>query len=219
MNSELYKLHVAIFPSLQAINLVGGGDLLIKAIEGSFSRNIKGYMLPHKSKFVKTLYDKFYERAIIAWKASQDKNGLPVTVKEFLKDIAKDGIPDVMIKEVTFVVPYTTYDRYTMQNQTFYKEWTFRPYTFRKTVWERLKAKDFPSKQLYLKILEIKRNLKKELNPDTYKRWRDVLLFNEPHPELDNNDIRSIWMGRPFALLLKETRGKFELMDLGELKK
>jgi len=219
MTSEPYKLHVAIFPSLQVINAAQGSDMLITRIEGSFSRNLYSRFIEPHSKFVVTFLNKLYERAIISWRADKDKDGKPVTVKDMLKDLAKDGIIDVAINNITFTIPYVAHDNYTMKNQQFWKEWTFRPYTFRPKVWHRLKAEKFPCKELYHRWITTKREYKNTMKVDIFKRWKDVILFNEPHPELDNDDIRSFWLGRKFAIILKETRGKFDLMDLGELKK
>ena len=228
MTSE-ETLHVAIFPSLQVINVLDGGNMLVTDIEGSFSRNVYSKFVEPHSRFIATFLNKFYERAIISWRADKDKDGKPVTVKVILDDLAKDGVTDVALKRITFVIPYMTYDNYTMENRLKYVPWTFRPFTFRPLVWERLKASTFPCKELYRKWISEKRAFIKDKSKDEVqikskikeiiKRWRDVILFNEPHPELDDADIFSMWQGRKFAVILKESRGKFDLMDLGEFKK
>jgi hypothetical protein len=62
----------------------------------------------------------------------------------------------------------------------------------------------------------IRRELTKDLDKETKKRWRDTLLLNRPHEELENQEIRAFWQTKHYALLLKESKGKFTLMDLGE---
>jgi hypothetical protein len=217
MSSET-KLHVAICPSLRVIEAAGGGNMLIRDIQANFTRNIYARTLNPRSKYVCSLFDKLVEAAMISWSVERDKDGKPVTVSELLKDLSKDGIPDITLNRITFLVQYKTYDHYTMQNVVRLQPWTFRPLTFRPLVWRRLKAENFPCKAIYKKWLELKRQYKVELGSDIYKRWKDTILFNEPNPLMDNDDIKSIWLGRKFALILKEHRGQFELMDLGELK-
>jgi hypothetical protein len=214
------RLHVAIFPSVRAIANAGGKDMQFNHIEGRFSRNLFGKRQMVTSRFIKVLFSKMYEQAIISWKVEED--GKLATIGELLQDLAKNNIIDMAIKEITFVIASTQYNNYSMKNESIQYQWTFHPFTFRPTVWKRLKAsKNFPGRNLYLQSIEVKRNLKKETNQDVFKRWKDVILLNDKdeHSNLENYEIRNLWMDKKFALLIRETQGEFELMDIGEWRK
>jgi len=212
---EPYRLHVAIFPSISAIAIGDGADMLISRIRGKYSKSLSTDAQMPQTKFARSIITKFEKFAEIDWKVEQI--GKPVPLKEVLRDLKLNGIPDAIIQEITFLIPWVEYNNYTMQNETIMKEWKFNPYTFRKGIWKRLKALDnFPAKKLYEKYRNIKEMLVEDLDEITRKRWRDTILLNEPHPELENNEIRTMWIGKKFALILKESRGTFELMDIGE---
>jgi hypothetical protein len=215
MTSEPFTLHVALFPSLSAIVMSDGGDMLVTQIRGAYSKTLSKDQQVPKSKIIKNLLTNFNKFAIIDWKVEQ--TGKPIPLKEILRDLKLSGIPDIIIEKITFAISWTQYNNYTMQNEEIMKPWSFKPYTFRKGIWKRLKAlENFPAKRLYEKYRSAKEALVEDLDEATRKRWRDTILLNEPHPELDNGEIRSMWMGKKFALILKESRGHFDLMDIGE---
>lgn len=220
MSSEA-RLHVAIFPSVRAIANMGGGKMLFNRIEGRYSKNLVSTSQKVSSRFIQGHWQKIYKQAIISWNVEKDPTHRLATIQELLLDLEENEIIDMALKEITFVLPTIMYNNDTLQNENYYLQWTFRPYTFRPTVWRRLKAsKNFPARNLYLQSLKKKRELQNESQRNVFKRWKDVLLVNdkEEHTNLENYEIRQLWMDKKFAMLLKETKGDFELMDLGDWK-
>ena len=215
MPSEGLSLHVALFPSISAIVMTDGGEMSVTRIKATYSKTLSRDDQTPNSKIIKYLMTNFNKFATVDWRV--DETGKPLQLKEILRDLKLNGIPDMIIEEITFAIPWVEYNNYTMQNENMMKPWTFKPYTFRKGIWKRLKALDnFPAKRLYEKYCSAKEALVEDLDEATRKRWRDTILLNEPHPELDNSEIRGMWMSKKFALILKESRGHFDLMDIGE---
>lgn len=214
---EPYKLHAAIFPSLAAITATDGESMLVTNIEGSYSKLLHTDFSQTKSKFIKQVANHLTKFFVISWKNEQ--SGDAVTAREILRDLKLNGVQDVILQKITFAIPWTQFNNSTLQNESFYEPWTFKPQTFRKGIWKRLKALDnYPGKELYEKYCRIKEDLAESLDQSTRKRWRDAILMNDPkeHANLDNAEFRSFWTGKRCALILKESRGKFDLMDLGE---
>ena len=215
MTSEPFRLHVAIFPSVSAIASSDGQDMLVTRIRASYSKTLSKDKQAPQGKIVRYITTTFNKFAIADWKV--EETGKPISLRQILKEFKLNAIPDMIIEAITFVIPFVEYSNYSMKNENVMKEWKFVPYTFRKGIWKRLKALDnFPAKKLYEKYCNTKETLVEDLDDATKKRWRDTILLNEPHPELDNAEIRSMWIGKKFALILKESRGNFELMDIGE---
>ncbi len=209
------RLHIAIFPSVMA--LASSKEIekyQVTRIKGVYSKDLQKDSTTPQGKIFRMIYTAFKKIAIVDWKVEQ--TGKPLTFKEITAEIKSNNIPDIMIEKITFAIPYTQFNNYTMENEKMAKAWTFKPYTFRKGLWNRLKATDFPAKKLYEEYQITKHELLEKLSDVTRKRWRDTILMNESHDELTNQEIRGIWQGVSFALILKESRGSFDLMDMGE---
>jgi len=212
---EPYSLHAAIFPSLAAISAVEGDKMLVTFIDARYSKTIGSNTQRVQSQFIKRNLNRMEYMVEIRWNV--EETGHPVTVKEILKDLKANGIPDAILKKITFAIPWTIYNNEKRQNENIHVSWSFRPQTFRKGIWKRLKAlSHYPGKELYEKYCQIKDELVEQIAQPTRKRWRDTILLNEPHPELDNAEFRSFWQGKRFALILKQSRGSFDLLDIGE---
>lgn len=194
--------------------MTGGGKEILGHIKGGFSRNLWTRATTPKSRFLQPILNKLGESILIDWKMTGLKDA--PTVDSFLKDISKDGIPDIFLSEITFEIPWTQYNTYTMHNEDTWIDWNFTPYNFKPGVWQALKAELFPAKALFNQFKTIRKELVKDLDEQTKKRWRDTLLLNKPHDELENQEIRVFWQNKAYALLLKEAKGTFSLMDLGE---
>jgi len=210
--TEPLRLHVALFNSLRTIKEGGGGKERVTALRGSFSQSVYNRELPVKSRFVRELFSSLSEVASVRW------IGEATTIDEVLEDLERDGVPDLSIENIEFAVPWTEWNQNTLRNEMTWLSWRFFPYTFRRGIWERLKAEVFPSQATYQRFKEARKEIGENVNESTRKRWRDALLLNQPKRDLSNQEIRQIWSAKPYALLLKESRGDFSLMDLGEFK-
>ena len=213
---EPLKIHIAIFPSIMALVHAGAGDWLVSRIKGQYSVVLHKDTAQMKGTVFKEIYTSFQKMAKVDW--INETNGKPLTLREITEEAMVNKIPDVMITKITILIPWVQYDNNTLKNESFLLPWTFSPYTFRKGTWKRLKALDFPAKKLYEEYLIQKRELLETMSDVTKKRWRDTLLMNEPQKKLTNQEIRSIWSGNKCALILKEARGSFDLMNIGEWK-
>lgn len=216
MKQKPYRLHAAAFNSLRTIQALGGGSEIVVMLKGGFSRTIKTAQQKRKSEFIKTILNRVGEEVTVDWHAKGWINAK--TVDEILMSVyKKDGIPDVLLRQITFAIAWIQYSDYTMKNETMHTEWAFNPFNFKPGVWKSLKASDYPGKRLYDKYVAVRNELRSTLDDETKKRWRDTLLMNKPHKAFSNQEVRQIWTHKPWVLVLKETRGKFELMDLGEV--
>ena len=213
-NQKPSRLHVAIFPSIITLNRTGAGKHKVTKIRAHFSKALHRDLQKLEGSIFKQILTEFRKIAIVDWNV--ETTGQALTLEQIADEIKRNNIPDMVLDNITFTVPYLRYNGNTFKNETFHTEWTFKPYTFRKGVWNRLKAINFPAKKLYEEYVRIKRDLTENLSKVTRKRWRDTILMNQPHDELTNQEIRSIWQGEPFVLILKESRGRFDLMDMGE---
>lgn len=215
VKEEAYRLHAAIFNSLRTLDALGANNELIMGVEGHYSRNLQSTQKKTSSHFIKEVLVNMTELVHVRWKC--DCVNECVTVRELLDNIYNhDGVPDLILKKITFAIPYTYYSNYAMKNEKSYLTWTFFPYTFRKGLWERLKAIEFPGQKLYARFVLLRKEMSKSMDRETAKRWRDTLMMNKPNPKLDNQEIRNVWGDRRWALLLKETRGNFDLMNMSE---
>lgn len=218
MTSEGYRLHVALYPSLKALDIAGMGELKVKMLRGNFSKNVGVVEVKPHSRFVLSTFIKQVKTALIYWSASKDKDArsLP-TIHDIVLDLEKEGIPDCLLNELSIIRETVEFNNYTLQNEVKPREWRFSTMTFRPLMWSRLKATDFPGKKIYEKWLATKRKLKDKLGREVFKRWKDAILMNDPqlNRDLENYEIRALWIGYP-VLILKESRGTFSLMDIGE---
>jgi len=148
--------------------------------------------------------------AAIRWK------GEAVSIGTIVEELEEEGIPDVALTQIDFCIPWTEFINY--ENKIVQLPWIFDTYTFRKGMWERLKADKFPSQQLYRKYTNIRREILKDADNEIRKRWRDALLLNKPQKNLTNEEIRSMWQNKDYAMLLRETHDGYELMNLLEWK-
>lgn len=216
-NQEPQRVHIAIFPSIMALSQAGAGDWLISRIKGQYSAVLHKDTVQMKGTVFKEIYTSFQKMAKVDW--VNEQSGHPLALKEIAAEATMNKIPDVIITKITVLVPWVQYNNNTLKNESFMLPWTFSPYTFRKGTWKRLKALDFPAKRLYEEYLIQKRELLESMSDVTKKRWRDTLLMNEPQKQLTNQEIRAIWSGQnKCVLLLKESRGNFDLMNIGEWK-
>ena len=215
MKETPYKLHAAIFNSLRTLDILGASDVHVMALDGQFSRNLQTTTRKTRSRFIREDLVRMNEMCVVRWRT--DALRTAATVRQILEVVyEKDGIPDVMLKKITFAMPWTKYNSYSDKNEDIWIEWVFNPYTFRKGVWKRLKAVAFPGQRLYERYAALRKEMSKNLSEETAKRWRDTLMMNKPNPKLDNQEIRQIWGNKPWALILKETRGSFDLMNVTE---
>lgn len=193
--------------------MLGGGNVKVIGIDGQFSRNINTQRLSFASRFLKDHINSLVEMYPIHWKANGDREA--VTVSQILKELEKDGCPDVFLKTLTIIIPWTIFSEYTMKNKQINYVFTFHPHTFRPSMWSRLKSR-IPSFPLFVRLKELRKLLSSELDDETKKRWRDTLLINYPHESLSNQEIRQIFANQPWCILLKESRGRFTLMEISE---
>ena len=214
-NQAEARIHIAIFPSVMALSRTKEIDnYLVTQIQGVYSKDLQQDSSTPQGKIFKSIYTAFRKIAKVDWKVEQ--SGKPLTFKEIVAELRSNNIPDVIIEKITFAMPTIKYNNNTLQNEPFYQEWSFKPYTFRKGLWNRLKAIDFPAKKLYEEYQKTKTDQLSNLSEVTRKRWRDTILMNAVHDELTNQEIRGIWQGVSFALILKESRGTFELMNIAQ---
>lgn len=214
---EPFKVHVATFPSVMVLSKAGAENLLVTRISGQYSTVLHKETIPMKGTIFKYIYNSFQKMATVDW--NNQKSGKALTIKQIVDEIRQNSIPDIILDKLTVLMPWTRFNNNTLKNEVMLQPWTFSPYTFRKGTWARLKAIDFPAKQLYEEYLQTKRGLLENMSESIRKRWRDSLLMNAPHDDMTNQEIRSMWMGVDYALILKESRGNFDLMNIGEWKK
>lgn len=205
------RIHVAMLNSLRAIEMLGGGKLKVSAIRGKFSRNVA--TVRATEGMLHRYYQRLGEMYSIRWKADGGANWL--TVSQILRQLEEQGCPDVFIESITIELPWVKYSEHTLENQETWVPFVFHPHPFKPSVWNRLKGR-MPSFVLYARIKEIRKILGADLDNETRKRWRDVLLINYPHESLSNQEIRQIWAKEPCCILLKESKGKFTLMEVAE---
>jgi hypothetical protein len=124
MTSE-FRTHVAILPSLRAIAVAGGSDIKITNIEGHFSLCTLTQKLQPNGQFLSHLLSSVNLLAQVRWQVA--KTGHPLTAPEILADLAKDNIPDIILRKITFAIPYVRYDNCLLKNETFWMEWVFHP--------------------------------------------------------------------------------------------
>jgi hypothetical protein len=216
-NQEQLTLHVAIFPSVAALIHSGAEELKVTRIKARYSKTVHKDLSQLQGCIFKEVLTEFRKMVLVDWKVGkkvgQDK---PLSLKEIFAQISLNSIPDIIIEKICFSVSYTQFNNYTLKNEDFCTEWSFEPYTFRKGFWDRLKAVNFPARKLYEEYIKQRNDLLKDLSETTRRRWRDTILTNAPHDELTNQEIRNLWGGVPYVIILKESRGNFELMDMGE---
>jgi len=201
--------------SLRAIEMMGGGNLKLTRLEGQFSRNLDIQHREVTSPFLRDHMVKLSEYFPLRLKAEADKDAK--TVSQILKSVEEDGCPDVFITSAVALRPYSVYDQAKFKNRKINIPFIFHTHPFSPSVWKRLKSKTFPSFGTYLRLKEIIKNLSEDLDEDTKKRFRGNLLLNYPHQELSNQDIRAMWQNEPYAILFKERKGKFDLMEIEEV--
>jgi len=207
------RLHVAMLNSLRAIEMMGGHDLLLTQIDARYSKTIgKAQHIPCQmdSLYQIDRLDKMFQ---YNWKAKGNKDAQRVS--NILQELAKDGCPDMFIKTMTVILPWTRYEPYTLENREIFIPFIFHPHPFKPSVFNRLKGR-MPSFQLYSRMKEIRRILSADLDEETKKRWRDILLVNYPHESLTNQEIRQMWTNKGCCMLLKESKGSFTLMEVDE---
>lgn len=215
MKQEPYRLHAAIFNSLRTLDGLGANNELVLSVEGHYSRNLQSAQKKTGSPFIDSVMVNMTEMVQVRWHCDCVQNA--VTVREILDNVYNiDGIPDVILQKITFAMPHTFYNSNNYRTEKSWLEWVFSPYTFRRGIWERLKATEFPGQKLYIRYTLLRKELSKTLDKETAKRWRDTLMMNRPNPSLDNDEIRGIWSNKQWALLLKETTGNFDLMNMSE---
>lgn len=216
MSSKPFRLHVATFKNLRVIQLLGGGNALIAKLKGSYSKALHAHTIQPRCRFIKAILDSTSKRFMVVWDGNQGS----ITVDDFLKEIEQDGLDDVIISEMTVAKPTQRFVESSLRSEDVHLPWSFFSLSERPGQWMRLKADIYPSQQLFYDIKAIKKEIQKNLDPETAKRWRDGILINDPHEHenYDNYEIRQMWQGVRWALILKETQGHFGLMDLGELK-
>lgn len=211
MSSKL-KLHVAIFNSLRTLYESGAKKEQVTSLYGTFSKTISQAPLAHKSRFIQTYVEGLNRRAAVYYK------GPAIQLAEIVESIERDGILEAAITDIDIVIPWTQWSDYALENVELPEPWSFHTYTFRHTIWERLKADVFPGQSLYQIYKDTRKNFGESVDDEVRRRWRDAILMNKPKPHLMNQEIRQMWQNKPYALILTESRGQFELMDLGEWK-
>jgi len=193
--------------------MLGGTELKVTQLQGQFSRNLEMQRIEPQSMFVRDHWHTLTEMYSISWKAKGDDYGK--TVAEILKDAEEDGCPDIILKSLVILRPYQMYDATNLKNVDINVPFTFHPHPFKPSVFQRLKSST-PSLSLYSRIKELRRIHSAELDDVTKKRWRDILLINDPHETWSNEDIRAMWSTPSYRLLLRETKGSFSLMEVDE---
>lgn len=207
------RYHVALLSSLRAIYMMGGEHFKVNAITGRFSKTVFADKLPFRSEFANYYMQRLDRQYLVRWKAQGD--GYARTVKNIIEQTELDGIPDVFISELTLIKPYSRFDVATQETVDYNVPFIFTPHPFKKGLFKRLKGR-MPSYELYKKMVEMRNEA--DLDEETRKRWRGILLLNTPVEMLSNQEIVSLWFNESAALLLKETKGKFELMEVSEIK-
>jgi len=207
------RLHVAMLNSLRAISMLGGGKLNVIKIAGQYSRTITHDNIPAHSRFVSSHLRSLNEMFSIRWSAKGDKEA--GTVDEILTTLEKDGCPELFVQTMTIIKPWSMYNDYTMETEEVNIPFVFHPHPFKPSVFSRLKGR-MPSLQLYARMKEIRKILSAELDDETKKRWRDILLINYPHEKIGNQETRQLWGNEPYCFLLKESKGKFTFMEVDE---
>lgn len=211
---EPKKVHVAMLNSLQSIYLMGGGSLKITRIGGHFSKTLFNQQMPITSQIGRIHMQKLDEMYTARWKAKG--YNYAITIEEAVKQLEKEGISDLFLNSLSIIIPYTRTDESTLENIEGYVQFNFKPHPFKPSTFKRLKGQ-MPSYQLYAKMKELREELSQELTDATRKRWRDILLVNDPIPYLSKDEVIGIWHDIPCAFLLRENSGTFTLMELGEV--
>lgn len=209
------RLHVAMLNSVRAIQMLGGGKLLVSEFKGRFSKAVRAFNEPAKSQFIRSILTTLDRAVHFNWSAKAVKDA--VTVNKILEDIAKDECPDIFLESIRIERGYIQHSSYTMEDETLWVPFDFHSHPFKPSTFKRLKG-EMPSYRLYKKMQQIRRELKSELDKETQKRWRDILLLNKPHESLSNQDVINLWQNHQCVLLLKETRRGYEFMNLNELR-
>jgi len=195
--------------------MLGGGHLKVSEIDGQFSRSIHIERLPTVSRFLRDHLNNLTEMYPVHWKAEGDRD--VQTISQILQDLLeKDGCPDVFLTRLTILVPWIIFDNYAMENREILLPFIYEPHPFKPSTWRRLKSNRFPSFPLYVRFQELRKRLSKDLDDETRKRWRDIILMNKPQKELSNQEIEQIFRNQPWCILLKESKGKFTLMEVDE---
>ena len=212
-NQTPKRYHIALLNSLRAIYMMGGAKLKVTAIAGQFSKTVFSDKLPFKSKFANYYIQRLDKMYTVQWKAQGD--GYAKEVEEIIQQTEMDLIPDIFLKSLTIIKPYSRFDTTEMETKPDFAQFVFYPHPFKKGVFKRLKGR-MPSQSLYKKMKEMRK--RSDLDKETKKRWRDILLLNRPPQNLSNQEIINIWHNELAALILKESKGNFELMEIAELK-
>lgn len=207
------RYHIALLNSLRAIYTMGGAKLKVTAIHGQFSKTVFSEPLPFKSEFANYHIQRLNKMYTVQWKAKGD--GYAKEIEEIIRQTEMDAISDIFLKSLTIIKPYSSFDTNEMKTKPDFAQFVFYPHPFKKGVFKRLKGR-MPSQSLYKKMMEMRKL--SDLDKETKKRWRDVLLLNRPHKNLSNQEIINIWHNEPSVLILKESKGNFELMEIAELK-
>ena len=201
--------------SLRAVEMLGGAKNKVLAITGQYSRAISSNRIESACCLVNDHLQTLTELYSINWKAQGDQESQ--TIEAILKLLEIEGCPDLFLKSITVLKPWTIYDTNLLQDRQTNIPFIFHPHPFKPSVFERLKGR-MPSFPLYSRMKEIRKNLSVDLDEETKKRWRDILLINYPHKSLTNEEIRNIWKADPSVILLKESKGKFDFMEIDESK-
>jgi hypothetical protein len=209
------RLHVAMLNSLRAIAMLGCGKLSVSQIQGQYSRGLAITRTSPSSQTLKDHFQSLSEMYSISWKAKGRFEWL--TIEDILKGLEDDGCPDAFLESITIERPWIKSNAYTLQDEEIHVPFMFRPHPFKPSVFHRLKS-ELPSYRLYSKMKEMRAKLSTDLDEQTKKRWRDILLVNIPHPTLENQEIRHLWANVSCCILLKESKGKFMLMEVEELR-
>lgn len=214
-NTPPRRTHVAMLNSLRAIDMMGGNDLKVTDIRGQFSRTTFTQKLPMTSQFAQSHIQRLNEIYFLGWKAKGDSYAK--TIGEIVTEIEKDNIPEIFLKSLTVIMPWSSYNDYTLEKTDGYIPFIFHPHPFKPNTWKRLKS-TMPSLSLWSRMKELRKILSVDLDEETKKRWRDILLINYPRQTLTNQEIVNIWHTIPCAMLLKESKGNFSLMEVAESK-
>jgi hypothetical protein len=209
------RIHIAMLNSLRAIDILGGGKLLVSQIHGQYSRGLATNRSPINATVLRDHLQSLTELYSISWKAKGRVDWL--TVQQILNDLEKEGCPDVFLESITIERQWIKYSSYTMQNEEIHVPFMFHPHPFKPSVFHRLKSK-LPSYGLWSKMKELRADLSTTLDEQTKKRWRDILLINIPNPTLENQEIRQLWTNVSCCIILKESKGKFMLMEVEEFR-
>lgn len=194
--------------------MLGGGKEKVVQLKGNFSRQIEEENILCKAEYLRRR-TRLTEKYEVDWKAKGDREAKLVDV--ILSQLERDGCPDLFLSSFAVNKQWETFDNYKLKNITINVHWEFYPHPFKPSTFHRLKGR-MPSFQLYSRMKELRKILSTDLDKETRKRWRDILLINYPHEQFSNQEIRQIWKNCPWILLLKESRGKFVFMEVDESK-